>query len=60
MNASLLEPLPPAREIPSAFTASLRSWYVLLSSFGGTLSPCYFRWSVGEKQSAISEERLLR
>ncbi|KAF9485421.1 alpha/beta-hydrolase [Pholiota conissans] len=35
--------LPPAREIPSAFTASLRSW-----------------WSVGEKQSAIAEERLLR
>ncbi|KAF4619359.1 hypothetical protein D9613_005546 [Agrocybe pediades] len=35
--------LPPAREIPAAFTASLRSW-----------------WHVGEKQSAISEERLLR
>ncbi|KAF8631263.1 hypothetical protein AX15_002590 [Amanita polypyramis BW_CC] len=42
-SASLLDPLPPAREIPSAFTASLRSW-----------------WNVGEKQSAISEERLLR
>lgn len=40
---SLLEPLPPAREIPSAFAASLKSW-----------------WYVGEKQSAISEERLLR
>ncbi|KIL68291.1 hypothetical protein M378DRAFT_158821 [Amanita muscaria Koide BX008] len=40
---SFLPPLPPAREIPSAFAASLRSW-----------------WSVGEKQSAISEERLLR
>ncbi|PFH52663.1 hypothetical protein AMATHDRAFT_2057 [Amanita thiersii Skay4041] len=40
---NLLQPLPPAREIPSAFAASLRSW-----------------WSVGEKQSAISEERLLR
>ncbi|KAF8897326.1 alpha beta-hydrolase [Infundibulicybe gibba] len=35
--------LPPAREIPSAFVASVKSW-----------------WSVGEKQSAISEERLLR
>ncbi|KAK2466488.1 hypothetical protein APHAL10511_002130 [Amanita phalloides] len=43
MSALLLEPLPPAREIPSAFAASLRSW-----------------WSVGEKQSGISEERLLR
>ncbi|TFK43194.1 Alpha/Beta hydrolase protein [Crucibulum laeve] len=38
-----LSPLPPAREIPAAFYASVRSW-----------------WSVGEKQSAISEERLLR
>ncbi|KAF9008732.1 alpha beta-hydrolase [Cyathus striatus] len=37
------EVLPPSRDIPSAFAASLRSW-----------------WSVGEKQSAISEERLLR
>ncbi|KAH9482592.1 putative cardiolipin-specific deacylase, mitochondrial [Psilocybe cubensis] len=35
--------LPPAREIPAAFTASVRSW-----------------WHVGEKESAISEERLLR
>ncbi|RDB23285.1 putative cardiolipin-specific deacylase, mitochondrial [Hypsizygus marmoreus] len=38
-----IDPLPPAREIPAAFAASVRSW-----------------WSVGEKQSAISEERLLR
>ncbi|KDR83388.1 hypothetical protein GALMADRAFT_235493 [Galerina marginata CBS 339.88] len=36
-------PLPPAREIPAAFTASVRSW-----------------WHVGEKESAIAEERLLR
>lgn len=35
--------LPPAREIPAAFTQSIRSW-----------------WHVGEKQSAISEQRLLR
>ena len=35
--------LPPAREIPAAFTQSIRSW-----------------WSAGEKQSAISEQRLLR
>ncbi|PPQ77713.1 hypothetical protein CVT25_011148 [Psilocybe cyanescens] len=35
--------LPPAREIPAAFSASVRSW-----------------WHVGEKESAISEERLLR
>jgi cardiolipin-specific phospholipase len=41
MDTSL--PLPPAREIPAAFTQSIRSW-----------------WYVGEKQSAISEERLLR
>ena len=40
---TVLDALPPAREIPSAFAASLRSW-----------------WSVGEKHSAISEERLLR
>ncbi|KAF5387862.1 hypothetical protein D9615_000163 [Tricholomella constricta] len=43
MDAPLSDPLPPAREIPAAFSASLRSW-----------------WSVGDKQSAISEERLLR
>lgn len=41
MDASL--PLPPAREIPAAFTQSIRSW-----------------WYAGEKQSAISEQRLLR
>ncbi|KAJ7638540.1 alpha/beta-hydrolase [Roridomyces roridus] len=35
--------LPPAREIPSAFSASVRSW-----------------WTVGEKASAVAEERLLR
>ncbi|THH17613.1 hypothetical protein EW146_g3243 [Bondarzewia mesenterica] len=35
--------LPPAREIPSTFTASFKSW-----------------WAAGEKQSASSEERLLR
>ena len=35
-------PLPPAREIPAAFTQSIRSW-----------------WHAGEKQSAISEKRLL-
>ena len=40
---TMLDALPPAREIPSAFAASVRSW-----------------WSAGEKQSAISEERLLR
>jgi hypothetical protein len=38
MNASLLDPLPPAREIPSAFTASLKSWYVLPRSISGFLS----------------------
>ncbi|GLB33551.1 putative alpha beta-hydrolase [Lyophyllum shimeji] len=43
MDVPTLDSLPPAREIPSAFAASVRSW-----------------WSVGEKQSAISEERLLR
>ena len=41
MDPSL--PLPPAREIPAAFTQSIRSW-----------------WLAGEKQSAISEQRLLR
>lgn len=40
MDSSL--PLPPAREIPAAFTQSIRSW-----------------WYAGEKQSAISEQRLL-
>ena len=34
--------LPPAREIPAAFSESIRSW-----------------WHAGEKQSAISEQRLL-
>ncbi|KAG6832913.1 hypothetical protein H0H92_004797 [Tricholoma furcatifolium] len=43
METPVMDSLPPAREIPSAFAASVRSW-----------------WSVGEKQSAISEERLLR
>lgn len=41
MDSSLS--LPPAREIPAAFTQSIRSW-----------------WHAGEKQSAISEQRLLR
>ncbi|KAI0723029.1 alpha/beta-hydrolase [Earliella scabrosa] len=36
-------PLPPAREIPSTFVASVKSW-----------------WAAGEKESAASEERLLR
>lgn len=43
MDPPALDPLPPAREIPSAFGASVCSW-----------------WLAGEKQSAISEERLLR
>ncbi|KAF8165009.1 Alpha/Beta hydrolase protein [Crassisporium funariophilum] len=34
--------LPPARDIPAAFSSSLRSW-----------------WHVGEKESAIAEQRLL-
>ncbi|KAJ7579240.1 Alpha/Beta hydrolase protein [Mycena floridula] len=41
--AAALAALPPASEIPQAFTSSIKQW-----------------WSVGEKQSAISEERLLR
>lgn len=36
-------PLPPAKDIPSTFFASVKSW-----------------WSAGEKESAASEERLLR
>ncbi|KAI0676948.1 alpha/beta-hydrolase [Trametes maxima] len=36
-------PLPPAREIPSTFIASVKSW-----------------WAAGDKESASSEERLLR
>lgn len=43
LSRATMDPLPPSREIPSAFTASVKHW-----------------WSVGEKQSAISEERLLR
>ena len=35
--------LPPAREIPSTFMESAKSW-----------------WAVGQKESAASEERLLR
>ncbi|KAI0047319.1 alpha/beta-hydrolase [Auriscalpium vulgare] len=38
--------LPPAREIPATFVASVRSWWVL--------------WVAGEKESASAEERLLR
>ncbi|THH33833.1 hypothetical protein EUX98_g357 [Antrodiella citrinella] len=45
MAASVIEaiPLPPARDIPSSFTASLKSW-----------------WTAGEKEGAVSEDRLLR
>lgn len=43
VQPTVLDSLPPAREIPSAFVASVRSW-----------------WAAGEKQGAISEERLLR
>ncbi|KAI0773990.1 alpha/beta-hydrolase [Fomes fomentarius] len=42
-SAGAFIPLPPAREIPSSFVASVKSW-----------------WSAGEKESAASEERLLR
>ncbi|KAI0637890.1 alpha/beta-hydrolase [Trametes polyzona] len=44
-SASLAESLslPPPREIPSTFLASVKSW-----------------WAAGEKESAASEERLLR
>ncbi|KAL5508472.1 hypothetical protein ACEPAH_6091 [Sanghuangporus vaninii] len=38
-----LKHLPPAREIPSTFLSSVKSW-----------------WAVGDKESAASEERLLR
>ncbi|KAF9057304.1 Alpha/Beta hydrolase protein [Panaeolus papilionaceus] len=42
-----MDVLPPAREIPAAFTSSFRSWQ--------------YRWSAAnEKESAISEERLIR
>ncbi|KAK7695606.1 hypothetical protein QCA50_000242 [Cerrena zonata] len=41
--ANSMPSLPPARDIPSSFTASLKSW-----------------WSLGEKEGAASEERLLR
>ncbi|KAI0771944.1 alpha/beta-hydrolase [Trametes elegans] len=41
--ADTIIPLPPAKEIPSTFVASVKSW-----------------WSAGEKESAASEERLLR
>ena len=37
-----MDSLPPAREIPGAFSQSIRSW-----------------WHAGQKQSAISEQRLL-
>ncbi|KAI0796471.1 alpha/beta-hydrolase [Abortiporus biennis] len=42
-TASMNGVLPPARDIPATFAASLKSW-----------------WSAGEKESAASEERLLR
>ncbi|EIW61885.1 alpha/beta-hydrolase [Trametes versicolor FP-101664 SS1] len=44
-SASLVDSLspPPAREIPSTFLASVKSW-----------------WNAGDKESAASEERLLR
>ncbi|KAA1466100.1 alpha/beta-hydrolase [Dentipellis sp. KUC8613] len=42
-GSGTLLPLPPAREIPSTFLSSVKSW-----------------WSAGEKESAASEERLLR
>ncbi|TFK86498.1 alpha/beta-hydrolase [Polyporus arcularius HHB13444] len=42
-GAASFLPLPPPREIPSTFVASVKSW-----------------WAAGEKESAASEERLLR
>ncbi|TFY53301.1 hypothetical protein EVG20_g10178 [Dentipellis fragilis] len=42
-GSGTLLPLPPAREIPSTFLSSVKSW-----------------WAAGEKESAASEERLLR
>jgi len=53
--------LPPAKEIPSTFVASLRSWSAK------KIGPCleqhfdnFSRWAAGEKEAASSEERLLR
>ncbi|THH01860.1 hypothetical protein EW026_g928 [Hermanssonia centrifuga] len=41
--ADAIPVLPPAKDIPSTFVASVKSW-----------------WTAGEKESAASEERLLR
>ncbi|KAF8803840.1 alpha/beta-hydrolase [Phlegmacium glaucopus] len=38
-----MDSIPPSKEIPAAFTQSIRSW-----------------WQAGQKQGAISEQRLLR
>lgn len=62
MTSTLTSPLPPAREIPSTFAASIKSWYVTKSLFFVTPinKYCNNRWGAGEKEGAASEERLLR
>lgn len=52
-------PLPPARDIPATFVASIKSWYVTVA-YISYLANLLHRWSAGEKESAASEERLLR
>lgn len=56
-----LHAIPPARDIPVTFSASLKSWFVpvvfLICSISlGNVA----RWAAGEKQAAAAEERLLR
>lgn len=57
--ASTFIPIPPAREIPLTFAASLRSWYVLVIPSQGCADFMH-RWLAGEKQAAAAEERILR
>lgn len=61
-SSSLHLPIPPAPSIPATFSASLRSWFVPFSSWRSVRSNAEvsYRWSVGEKQGAAAEERLLR
>ena len=51
--------LPPARGIPVTFRDSFRSWLVGAVALDRRVLMLH-RWSVGERESAASEERLLR
>jgi len=52
--------VPPAREIPSTFVESFRSWSAPMARDLRCIFDRFSRWAAGEKEAASSEERLLR